>query len=159
MIYFADCQTIEDLKREYRRLAMLHHPDMPHGDVKTMQAINTEYQARFDFLKDLANGKADRQADIHEESRDFVAIIDKIIGLDGLEIELVGCWVWVSGDTKRHKDALKAAGMRWSGKRQRWYWRPGESRKRWCGSKASYKEICDKYGCERISGAGRIAVA
>lgn len=30
-------------------------------------------------------------------------------------------WYWVSGDTKPHKEALKAAGGRWSSKRSAWY--------------------------------------
>ena len=31
--------------------------------------------------------------------------------------------VWVSGNTKPHREELKAAGAKWSGKRQAWYWR------------------------------------
>lgn len=42
MKYFTNCTTLEDLKKEYRRLTMLHHPDRG-GDTATMQAINAEH--------------------------------------------------------------------------------------------------------------------
>lgn len=42
MKYFANISTLDDLKREYRRLVMIHHPDRG-GDTATMQAINKWY--------------------------------------------------------------------------------------------------------------------
>lgn len=38
-----------------------------------------------------------------------------------LTIEQSGNWWWISGDTYTHKETLKAAGGRWSKKRQQWY--------------------------------------
>lgn len=46
MKYFAACTTLDELKKEYRRLAMIHHPDHG-GDTATMQAINGEYAETF----------------------------------------------------------------------------------------------------------------
>lgn len=37
---FANITTLDELKREFRRLAMLHHPDRG-GDTRTMQIIIT----------------------------------------------------------------------------------------------------------------------
>ena len=42
MTYFNNIRTLEALKKAYRELAMLHHPDRG-GDTATMQAINAEY--------------------------------------------------------------------------------------------------------------------
>lgn len=50
MKYFAGCRTLDELKKEYRRFAMKHHPDHG-GDTATMQAINAEYESRFEVLK------------------------------------------------------------------------------------------------------------
>ena len=33
---------------------------------------------------------------------------------NGLEIEICGLWMWVGGETKKHKDALKDAGYKWA---------------------------------------------
>lgn len=50
MNYFSGCKSLDELKKEYRRLALLHHPDMG-GDAVTMQTINAEYDAIFPVLK------------------------------------------------------------------------------------------------------------
>lgn len=42
------------------------------------------------------------------------AAIEKIITLEGLEIEICGLWVWVGGTTWPHKHELKAAGYSWA---------------------------------------------
>ena len=41
--YFYDCHTLEEVKRKYKELAMLHHPDRG-GNTATMQEINLEYE-------------------------------------------------------------------------------------------------------------------
>ena len=41
-MYFANCNTPEEVKSKYRLLAMENHPDMG-GDTRTMQDINAEY--------------------------------------------------------------------------------------------------------------------
>lgn len=46
MKYFTNCRTLDELKREFRRLCMIHHPDRG-GDEDTMKAINNEYDAVF----------------------------------------------------------------------------------------------------------------
>ena len=45
-----------------------------------------------------------------------------------LTIEIVGEWVWVSGDTKPHKDKLKEFGLIWARKKKMWFWRHPDSR-------------------------------
>ena len=50
MKYFTNCGSLEELKKEFRRLAMIHHPDRG-GDVEVMKAINNEYDALFPVLK------------------------------------------------------------------------------------------------------------
>ena len=41
MKYFANCKTLDELKKEFRRLCMIHHPDRG-GDTATMAAINAD---------------------------------------------------------------------------------------------------------------------
>lgn len=57
MKYFAKITTLDGLKKEYRRLAMIHHPDVG-GTVEAMQAINAEFEARFPLLRMEANRTA-----------------------------------------------------------------------------------------------------
>lgn len=44
MNWFTQCQTLDEVKAEYRRLCFLHHPDHG-GDGATMQAINMAYRS------------------------------------------------------------------------------------------------------------------
>ena len=50
MKYFAGISNLDDLKREYKRLALANHPDRG-GDTAVMQEINAEYDAAFARLK------------------------------------------------------------------------------------------------------------
>jgi hypothetical protein len=114
MYFRSGIDTLDDLKLEYRRLAMLHHPDRG-GSVQAMQAINAEYKALFDSIA---------TDETTERSDEYPSIVQKIIHLPGINIELVGNWIWVTGATYPVRDALKAAGMRWSKGKTAWYWHP-----------------------------------
>lgn len=50
MKYFSGISNLDDLKREYKRLALENHPDRG-GDTAVMQEINAEYDAAFSRLK------------------------------------------------------------------------------------------------------------
>lgn len=52
-------------------------------------------------------------------------IISRKIESLGVTVTLSGTWLWISGDTYPLRDALKAIGCRWSGKRREWYWHAG----------------------------------
>ena len=43
MTYFQNIHSLADLKKEYRRLALEHHPDKG-GDTAIMQQVNTELE-------------------------------------------------------------------------------------------------------------------
>lgn len=58
MKYFTNCTTLDALKKEYRRLCMLHHPDRG-GDAATMAEINNEYDAIFPAFKIAYNRTAE----------------------------------------------------------------------------------------------------
>lgn len=162
MKYFNNCNTLDELKKAYRRLAMANHPDHG-GDEATMKAINSEYEARFNTLKAQQNAAASAENSgarwTNETAADFVEILDKLIRLDGLTIELCGSWLWISGNTSPYRDILKTAGCRWSKSKKSWYWHPAEDGSLWHRGHASMAEIREKYGAERIttSPAARIA--
>lgn len=156
MKYFKNINTLEELKKAYRRLAMENHPDVG-GDTETMKAINAEHDELFEILKREHNakaaadttGKTRATTETPEEFRDIVSVLLK---LDGLEIELCYSWLWIGGNTKPHKDALKAAGCRWSANKKKWYWRHEENGGRRYRKKGGYTmdEIREKYGSERL---------
>ena len=151
MRYFNNCHSLEELKAEYRRLAKIHHPDRG-GDTEVMKAINNEYEEAFKVLKDKHNADADEFHQTTETPAEFIEILDKLFKLDGLDIELCGSWLWIGGETKKHKDSLKAAGCRWSSGKSKWYWHHAEDGAKWKSGKYTMGQIRAKYGSKHIAG-------
>lgn len=153
MTYFTNVNTLEELKKAYRRLAMKHHPDRG-GSKETMQAINAEYEKLFKILKDKHNETADEHHQTTETPEEFIEIISKLINLDGLEIELCGSWLWIGGETKKHKEELKAAGCYWSSNKKLWYWRHPEDARHYHRGSKTIGEIRAKYGSQTFTRSG-----
>ena len=148
MQYFNGCNTIDEVKKLYKRLAMENHPDRG-GNTATMQAINTEYAfacAKLAKGAGLSDDEADAEIRLSEEYRQ---VIEKIITLPGIVIEIVGNWIWVTGNTRPVKDRLKDAGFYFASKKAAWYYRNEAFKTR--GKSASLEEIRAKYGSEKIN--------
>lgn len=158
MKYFTNIHTLDELKAQYRRLAMKYHPDRG-GDLETMKAINAEHDALFELLKKQHNAKADadttgRTQRTTETAEEFRNILNVLLKLDGLVVELCGSWLWIGGNTKEHKDALKAAGCRWSNPKKLWYWRHPEETSRHYRGRTTIGEIRTKYGSQVFTADG-----
>lgn len=147
--YFNGISDLQDLKKQYKVLAFKNHPDRG-GNTQDMQQINAEY----DFLmkkiindSDSSNYSSSstwesKEAHTEAEQR-MKEALDKIINLDGLIIEIIGVWLWVSGDTMIHKDAIKAAGLKWNYKISKWLFVGSKSRGR---GNMPIEEIRKKHG-------------
>lgn len=144
--YFIRIETLEELKKQYRALAMKHHPDRG-GDVEIMKQINEEYDRAFAKVKDIhKNAKGETYTKENPETANqFKDIIDKLLRMKGVEVEVIGCFIWLSGNTKEHKDAIKELGFKWHSKKKMWYKSPEDYHRR--GKKQySIDEIRDMYG-------------
>lgn len=152
-MYFENCTTIEELKKEYRKLAMKHHPDRG-GDLETMQKINAAYDEAFERINAGAGRTTEKGGDKSQETAaEFREIIDRLIRIDGIVIEICGCWLWISGDTYENREALKAAGCKYSHNKKMWYWHRAEDGTR-NRRKSSMAEIRMKYGSEIVGAYG-----
>lgn len=145
-------ETLEELKSMYRKLAMKHHPDLG-GDTETMKLINNEYDRLFDLVKNLHKNQAGEtySKDTSEAADHFKDIISALLRLrmQGVDIELIGCFLWISGNTKPYKDDIKALGFKWSTNKLSWYKSPDGYRKT---SKRDWtlKDIRDAFGSEPV---------
>jgi hypothetical protein len=66
----------------------------------------------------------------------------------GVHAEIVGSWVWVSGDTKPFRATLKSLGLFFSGKKYKWYWHGSARRSR--GHGWTYQQIVSRYGAQAV---------
>ena len=127
MKYFKNCKTAEELKKEYRKLAMKLHPDIVGGDGEEFKVMQAEFEKLWERLKNVhQNAKGETYTKTSETTtetpQEFIHIINVLITLVGVEVELCGKWIWVSGNTKPHKETLKQLKFKWAHKKQAWYY-------------------------------------
>ena len=75
-------------------------------------------------------------------------LINKLITLYGIHIEVIGSFVWVSGETKPHKETLKELGFRYHTTKKVWYKAPTDYIKYNRNKKYSMNEIRNMYGVQ-----------
>lgn len=145
--------TIEEVKKQYYKLALKYHSDVTGGNDDAMKEINAEYSELHKKYKDVhASIKEEEEEETYtakestsECPEDFINIVSALLRM-GVNVELCGRWLWISGDTKPHKDELKALGCRWSAKKGMWSWHYPEDGKRYHGTTSTMEEIRDTYG-------------
>ena len=153
--YIQDVTTLEELKQVYKKLALKHHPDCG-GDEEVMKAINNEYDLLFEKLKSVHKDKDDvfYTKETGETANEWRDIIHQLLSMkmQGVIIEVIGSFLWVSGNTKPYKEQLgkNGLGMRWSKNKSSWYLSPPGYRK-FGKKKFGMNDIREMYGSERVN--------
>ena len=132
---FREVTGINEAKKIYKTLAKKLHPDMPNGDTESFKLLNAVYN---DLIENKIYFSNSYKIDIELEK-----IISLILHFENIKIELIGSWIWVSGDTKEIKEKLKEIGFKWASKKKMWYY--GEMKAKNPNPK-SMEEIKSKYG-------------
>lgn len=143
--WFAGVKTVEELRKKYRELLKLYHPDNENGNVEITQEINAEYDRLFAVLS--KENKADTQSYTYEENERFKAILNEIIGFN-MTIEVIGSWIWCF-DSYPYKDQLKELGFTWCSKKKAWVWHD-EPYRRHHKKEIPLNHIRAKYGSQTV---------
>lgn len=136
---FREVVGINEAKKVYKTLAKKLHPDVG-GSEEEFKILNAVYN---DFIEHKIYFSSESKIDIELEK-----IISQILHYEDITIELVGSWIWVSGNTKEIKDKLKEFGFKWASKKKMWYY--GEMKGRNPKQK-SMDEIKGKYGSQTFN--------
>lgn len=147
-------ESQEQLKKAYKVWAFKLHPDCQNGSVEEFQTLQQEYETLFQQVKNKQvnyNGNV-YEKETQEKASDFINIINEIIKM-GLQVELIGTWLWITGNTKEHKEELKALGCKWAPKKGCWSWHFEEGRKRYYKGEKSLDELRGKYGSQTFTSA------
>ena len=98
---FKNVTELAEAKKLYKKLAKQLHPDVG-GDEESFKALNAVYNH---ILEHGLFFSSEIEFDIEIEK-----IISQILHYENILIEVVGKWIWISGDTKEIKEALKNLG-------------------------------------------------
>ena len=132
---------------------------------RLVEKVYAEYDRLFKMLKDRhesksADGSQDsNKAEYNNMKYDFSEdaklreVLQKIINFDGINIEFVGCWIWVDGNTYGYKDALKEIGFKWAREKKKWYFHTEAFRKK-SHKKLSMDDIRNFYGSTEVEPDG-----
>lgn len=131
------------VKKAYRKASALYHPDRNPAGEEMMKAVNEAYETLKDFTGNLHSNNEDYGSHLSEA-------LNSLAGLSGLIIEICGSWVWVTGETKEHKETLKTAGFKWARQKKAWYLKPEDDNKRYRGT-SSMSEIRQNHGTRQFT--------
>ena len=135
---FEGITGLNEAKKIYKRLAKELHPDVG-GTEEEFKILNNIYNEIIEhkiYFSDAA------KFDIELEK-----VISQILHYENIIIEIIGSWIWLSGETKIIKDKLKELNFKWASKKKMWYF--GEMK----GKNPKQKSMADiknKYGCTTL---------
>lgn len=155
--YFRNVKTLEELRKQYKELLKKYHPDNPDGSTEATQSINAEYDELFKDIKDRHDKEQtddnrtayDDMKYSYEEDERLREVLQKIISFVGINIEIIGAWIWVDGNTYAYKKDLKDMGFKWANEKKKWYFHTEAFRKR-SHKKLSIDDIRNYYGSTEV---------
>lgn len=130
------------IKLAYRKACSKYHPDHNPAGLEMMKLVNVAY----DVLCKEEDFSFTNNTNYDSKLNDA---INAVINMEGINIEICGIWIWLSGNTKQFKEELKKAGYKWAAKKLQWYFRP-EDYKSSNRKVLSMDEIREKHGSKII---------
>jgi hypothetical protein len=143
-------KNLDSLKDAFRKAARKYHPDHG-GDVEVMKLVNAAYETLKDRFTEWTAYQA-RAAVRNTEPNIADSLLEKINRvrhLAGIKIEVIGTWIWITGDTKPAKELFKDLGFKFSGRKLAWYYHEGGFRKA-SKKKFDLDDIRYMFGTEEI---------
>lgn len=149
-----DLKDIDSLRQAYRIQAIRLHPDKHEESESELwttefKMMQSEYESALSQMSREAykSGKT-----TFERERVLQEMIDRLMEIPRIEIDLAGCWLWVTTGSWRSRRRLLKLGFRWSKKKQSWY--RGLTMKRGGGKIkprfGTTQEVFAFWGCEHI---------
>lgn len=155
MKWFQNIETLNELRKQYKKLVIKHHPDN-NGSEEIIKEINAEYDMLFKRLKsdfehkDTYKSATDKQKQSYDWQKDK-QIREKVMQLSrfkDIKVEIIGVWIWVSNCYEYRKE-LKELGFHWASQKQMWYLHFDDFHK-FSSRPASMNYIRNKYGSVEI---------
>ena len=137
-----DVTDIKEISKQYRKKIFSCHPDHGGTDGKfiELQQAYATIMASIQYTGRRFNKETQSMEDILKNYNDalinkMMELINNLSHVKDININIMGDWIWVDGETKPYKDKIKAMNFRFSTNKKAWYWHDGKYKKR---SKTSY---------------------
>lgn len=162
MNYFKECKSIEDVKKMYKKLAVKLHPDTNKEKDTTKEFIemSNQYEKAFEKFKNtFVNSDGETYTKENNEMPEiFKDIIDNIIHFEDITIDIIGNWIWLSGNTFEYKKEIKDLKFKWAKNKKAWYYHEGEYVKR-SKKKMSLDDLKEIYESSEIKTKSKLRLA
>lgn len=160
MKYFENVNTIEELKSRFFKLAKELHPDNG-GNATDFSAMRSEYEKLFERLKNVhqsADGSTYTK-ETTEVPAEFADIIEKIIRFHGVKIEIIGSWIWCSGNTYLHASEFKELNFLYSRSKKAWFYKGADAHKTRRAYCKTLDKVREKYGSQTVKNEEQECIA
>lgn len=154
--YFKNVNNFDELKKTYRDLMKKWHPDLNLNNLDEATRISKEINAEFEFLFNKVKNERINKEGVKFESKkefktpkEYMNIINKLIIFPDIQIDIIGNWIWVSGETKPIKEILKSLNFKWHDVRKCWYLKFTTFKSTLCN--LNFDELQEMYGGQRFN--------
>lgn len=139
---FVGCDSLEKVEQRFQELSRVFS-----GQNEMMGLIKADYTVlrqthSIPKPAETAKGKLTMNA--------MVDALHSKVKSEGIHVELIKDWLWVSGKTFDVRDDLKELGFRYSSDKKSWYWRDDEKRITGKHDPMPFNEIRSKYGTREV---------
>ena len=111
--YLLYAKDLKELKEKYREMALKLHPDKG-GSNEEMRMLTDEYRY---FSENFNVYKYEM-----EKLDQLLWRIDKLIDVNGLNIEIINGCIWITGKTFENKEKIKHLDFKYSKLNKAWYY-------------------------------------
>lgn len=138
----ADEKAVANMKKFIEKIEKIVTTEAEIVTIK--EAVEPVSQPTKESVDEASNDQPTNESGLEQ----VISEIEKIED-DGINKEVVGSWIWVSGDTWKHKETLKKLGFKWASKKKMWYYTE-QQRKRYGRKEYQMDEIKQKYGSRTL---------
>lgn len=117
---FFGCSSIDEVQLRFDELSKVFK-----DQDEILQILKTEYSTLMNVLGESKPSEIVKEKTSLSEK---IKELQEKVKQEGLRLEIVGQWLWLSGATFAVKDLLRALDFRYSPNKKSWYWRSDENR-------------------------------